>query len=91
MAAEFGQADAARLLLDYGADVSLLDEENAAVALGWAAFFGRPQVVAILLAAAFPAEPAQQARSHAAGLRPGGNRGKVEGQASAVGHFFSHS
>ena len=30
VAAEFGQAGAARILLDYGADVSLLDTENDA-------------------------------------------------------------
>jgi ankyrin repeat protein len=51
VAAEFGQADAARVLLEYGADVSLLDAENDAIALGWAAFFGRPEVVAVLLQA----------------------------------------
>ena len=33
VAAEFGQAAAARVLLDYGADVSLLDAENDATAL----------------------------------------------------------
>ena len=49
VAAEFGQADAARVLLECGADVSLLDAENDAIALGWAAFFGRPEVVAVLL------------------------------------------
>ena len=42
VAAEFGQPEAAQVLLDYGADVSLLDSENDAIALGWAAFFGRP-------------------------------------------------
>ena len=51
VAAESGQADAARVLLEYGADVSLLDAENDAIALGWAAFFGRPEVVAVLLQA----------------------------------------
>jgi hypothetical protein len=51
VAAEFGQAEAARLLLGYGASVSLLDAENDAIALGWAAFFGRPGVVAALLEA----------------------------------------
>jgi ankyrin repeat protein len=51
VAAEFGQAGAARVLLDYGADVTLLDSENDAIALSWAAFFGRPAVVAVLLAA----------------------------------------
>jgi hypothetical protein len=39
------------VLLDYGANVSLLDTENDAIALGWAAFFGRPEVVRKLLEA----------------------------------------
>ena len=51
VAAEFGQADAAKLLLEHGADVTLLDSENDAIALSWAAFFGRPGVVHVLLAA----------------------------------------
>ena len=51
VAAEFGQASAARKLLDHGADVSLLDLENDSIALCWAAFFGRPQIVDALLAA----------------------------------------
>jgi uncharacterized protein len=51
VAAEFGQAAAAMVLLDYGADVSLLDYENDAIALGWAAFFGRPAIVRVLLEA----------------------------------------
>ena len=49
VAAEFGQAGTARVLLNYGADASLLDSENDAIALGWEAFFGRPEVVAVLL------------------------------------------
>jgi ankyrin repeat protein len=49
VAAEFGQADAARVLLAHGADVSLLDTENDSIALCWAAFFGRPEVTAVLL------------------------------------------
>ena len=49
VAAESGQAGAARLLLEYGADVSARDLENDAIALGWAAFFGRPEVVTVLL------------------------------------------
>jgi ankyrin repeat protein len=49
VAAEFGQAAAAEVLIEYGADVSLLDAENDAIALGWAAFFGRPGVVRVLL------------------------------------------
>lgn len=51
VAAEFGQAEAARVLLAYGADPSLVDSENDATALGWAAFFGRPSVVLVLLEA----------------------------------------
>jgi ankyrin repeat protein len=51
VAAEFGQTAAARVLLHYGADVTLLDAENDAIALCWAAFFGRPEVVRVLLAA----------------------------------------
>jgi len=51
VAAEFGQADAARVLLSYGADVSLLDSENDSIALCWAAFFGRPEVITVLLGA----------------------------------------
>jgi len=49
VAAEFGQAEAARVLIAYGADPSLIDGENDASALGWAAFYGRPQIVDILL------------------------------------------
>ena len=33
------------MLLAKGADVKLLDLENDASALSWAAFYGRPQVV----------------------------------------------
>ncbi len=76
VAAEFGQADAARMLLEYGADVSLLDAENAAIALGWAAFFGRPEVVTVLLKAG--PEPSQRNKH---GLTPlgcavGGTQGR---------------
>ena len=51
VAAPFGQAAVARTLLEHGADVSLLDTENDASALSWAAFFGRPAMVRVLLAA----------------------------------------
>lgn len=51
VAAEAGQTEAARLLLEYGADISTTDLENEAHALGWAAFFGRPGIVEMLLAA----------------------------------------
>ena len=51
VAAEFGQAGAANLLLEHGADVSALDLENDANALCWAAFFGRPEVTKVLLEA----------------------------------------
>jgi ankyrin repeat protein len=76
VAAEFGQARAAQLLLDYGADVKLLDSENDAIALGWAAFFGRPEVVTVLLAAG--SEPSQRNKH---GLTPlacalGGTQGR---------------
>ena len=49
VAAEHGQEGAARLLLEYDADVALRDLENDSIALGWAAFFGRPAVVEVLL------------------------------------------
>ena len=76
VAAEFGQAAAAHLLLQYGADVSLLDAENDAIALGWAAFFGRSDVVAVLLEAG--SDPTQRNKH---GLTPlgcavGGSEGK---------------
>src|SRR5262245_13868593 len=51
IAAEFDQVEAARVLLGHGANVSLLDAENDAIALCWAAFYGRPGVVAVLLGA----------------------------------------
>jgi len=76
VAAEAGQTGAARLLLEYGADVSARDLENDAIALGWAAFFGRPELVQILIAAG---SDAQQRNRH--GLTPldcalGGAQGK---------------
>ena len=76
VAAEYGQAEAARMLLDYGADVSLLDSENDSIALCWAAFFGRPEVVAVLLQAG--SEPSQRNKH---GLTPlgcavGGTQGR---------------
>ena len=76
VAAEFGQAGTARMLLDYGADVTLMDTENDAIALGWAAFFGHPEVVTVLLAAG--SEPNQRNKH---GLTPlacalGGTQGR---------------
>jgi ankyrin repeat protein len=76
VAAESGQAGAARLLLEYGADVSARDLENDAIALGWAAFSGRPEVVEILILAG--AEVSQRNKH---GLTPlgcavGGTQGK---------------
>src|SRR5688572_8530143 len=65
VAAEFGQDGAARLLLEYGADVSARDLENDAIALGWAAFFGRPEVVKVLLNAG-----AQVSQRNKHGLTP---------------------
>ena len=58
VAAEFDRADAARVLIAHGADPSLVDVENDAAALGWAAFFGRPRMVEVLLQAG--AEPSQR-------------------------------
>ena len=49
VAAEQGQAEAARELLAHGADPSLVDTENDATALCWAAFYGRPGVATALL------------------------------------------
>ena len=76
VAAEAGQAGAARLLLEYGADVAARDLENDAIPLGWAAFFGRPDVVEILLNAG--SEPSQRNKH---GLTPlgcavGGEEGR---------------
>src|SRR5262245_2848578 len=76
VAAEFGQAEAARLLVRHGADVALLDLENDAIALSWAAFFGRPGVVSVLLDAG---SEINQRNKH--GLTPygcalGGTRGQ---------------
>ena len=76
VAAEFDQAAAAQLLLDHGADGSLLDLENDATALCWAAFFGRPKVVKVLLAA--NSDPSQRNKH---GLTPlacavGGTQGR---------------
>lgn len=76
VAAESGQAGAARLLLEYGADVAARDLENDAIPLGWAAFFGRPEVVEILLNAG--SEPSQRNKH---GLTPlgcavGGEQGR---------------
>jgi uncharacterized protein len=76
VAAESGQAGAARLLLEYGADVAARDLENDAIALGWAAFFGRPELVEILLNAD---SEASQRNKH--GLTPlgcalGGEQGR---------------
>ena len=84
VAAEFGQAGAARVLLEYGADVSLLDAENEAIPLGWAAFFGRPEVVSVLLEAG--SEPSQRNKH---GLTPlgcavGGAEGKWQSFSDAT-------
>ena len=78
VAAEFGQARAAQLLIDYGADVTRLDSENDAIPLSWAAFFGRPEAVSVLLAAG--SDPSQRNKH---GLTPlgcalGGTRGQWE-------------
>lgn len=76
VAAEFGQSAAAQVLLDKGARDSLLDQENGATALSWAAFFGRPSVVEVLLRSG--SDPSQRNKH---GLTPlgcavGGSQGK---------------
>jgi thiamine pyrophosphate-dependent acetolactate synthase large subunit-like protein len=76
VAAEFGQKDAALLLLDYGADVSLLDTENDATALCWAAFFGRPGVVAVLLEAGSDPSPRNKHGLTPLGCAVGGTQGR---------------
>src|SRR5262245_44541645 len=84
VAAEFGQAAAARVLLEHGADVALLDEENAAVALCWAAFFGRPEVVAVLLAAASPPNQCNKHGLTPLGCAVGGVAGKWKAFSNAT-------
>ena len=76
MAAEFGQSEAAGILLDYGADVSLLDAENDSIALCWAAFFGRPAVAAILLAAGSEANQRNKHGLTPLGCAVGGTEGR---------------
>ena len=76
VAAEFGQAEAAQLLLGKGADVKLLDLENDASALGWAAFYGRPQVVRALLAAGSPPSQRNKHGLTPLGCAVGGSQGR---------------
>jgi len=76
VAAEANQAAAARVLLQHGADVALLDAENDSIALCWAAFMGHVELVEVLLAAG--SEPSQRNKN---GLTPlgcaiGGTEGK---------------
>jgi ankyrin repeat protein len=76
VAAEFDQSEAAEILLDYGADVSLLDSENNSIALCWAAFFGRPAVAAILLAAGSEANQRNKHGLTPLGCAVGGSEGR---------------
>lgn len=76
VAAEFGQAEAARTLLAYGADTTLRDAENDAIALGWAAFFGRPQVVRVLLDAGSEVNQRNRHGLTPMGCAVGGTEGK---------------
>ena len=76
VAAEFGQADAARVLLEFGADASLLDIENDAIALCWAAFFGRPEVAAVMLEAGSDVNQRNKHGLTPLGCAVGGTRGQ---------------
>ena len=76
VAAMHNQPAAARALLEDGAKDSLLDKENEATALSWAAFFGHPEVVEVLLRGG--SDPSQRNKH---GLTPlgcavGGTEGK---------------
>src|SRR5262245_38019665 len=76
VAAEHGRAEAARVLLQFGADVSLLDLENDAIALCWAAFFGRPEVAAVLLDAGSDVNQRNKHGLTPLGCAVGGTRGQ---------------
>ena len=76
VAAEFGREDAARVLLEFGADVSRLDLENDAIALCWAAFFGRPAVTAVLLDARSETNQRNKHGLTPLGCAMGGSRGQ---------------
>jgi ankyrin repeat protein len=76
VAAEFGQAGAARLLLAYGADMAARDTQNDATALGWAAFFGRPKVVRLLLDAGAEVNQRNKHGLTPLGCATGGAEGK---------------
>jgi len=49
LAALSGSAEAARVLLDRGADPTIRDSEHGSDAIGWAQFFKRPEIVSILM------------------------------------------
>lgn len=58
MAARDGNVRLAVLLINRGADLDTVDGEHHASPLGWAAFFGRAQIVEILIdAGANPMQP----------------------------------
>ena len=76
VAAEFGHAGAARLLLEYGADVTARELENDAIALGWAAFFGRPEVIEVLLNAGAEASQRNKHGLTPLGCAVGGTQGR---------------
>jgi len=58
MAARDGNLRLALLLINRGADVDTVDGEHRASSLGWAAFFGRAEMVEILIdAGANPLQP----------------------------------
>jgi ankyrin repeat protein len=50
MTMEHGALDIARMLLDVGADPNVRDDKYDATALGWAEFFGRDKLAALIRA-----------------------------------------
>jgi ankyrin repeat protein len=49
LAALSGSAEAARVLLERGADPTIRDSKHGSDAIGWAQFFTRPEIVSILM------------------------------------------
>ena len=76
VAAEFDRPAAARLLIEHGADLSLLDIENDSIALCWAAFYGRPEVARIMIEAGSDLNQRNKHGLTPLGCAVGGTRGQ---------------